>query len=376
MQRLASLTSLPSEHGACTCDDCHVSGLHAAAVLSISRCCSHAVRYFCSYAEFHNRRHRGERVDWLSPAPHRLQAGPHTSHQPHHSLRFWEQLSMTYLSMPMQGSTSNVTKESGMGASALQLTECELDLTPSSSHFIPHALHDMASKASLANSGSLALRMTDNRFITQPAFEESLRATPNSSKLKRHGQLLDSSEQLALRPDQASGRGVPKHGAWRSDQASPQTAKQGAVQARRKSPFSKLGRLAASNTISAYSAVPLGGHGKLHSSQSVSNSAAKSSVSQHVIASMQSAPAQPLRPPSSTSMHTQKHEQSNALGDALSLSRGKAQVSPQPKQSVLKNKLQPIRSEGSAEQPPKRVKYDHLLSGNALLSIAGRNRKK
>ena len=264
-----------------------------------------------------------------------------------------------------------------MGASALQLTECELDLTPSCSHFLPHALHDTSSKASSASSGSQALRMTDNRFISQPAFGESLQAAPDSSRLKRRGQLLDSSEQPALKPDQASGGGVPKHGAWRSDQASPQTAMQGAAQARRKSPLSKLGRLAASKAISAYSAVPLGGHGKLHSSQSPSNSATQRSASQHTSALMQHASAQPLRPPISSSMHRPKHEQANAPGHTLSLSRGKAQVSPQPKQSVLgKSKVQSKCSEGSAEQPSKRVKYDHLLSGNALLSIAGRNRKK
>ena len=59
------------------------------------------------------------------------------------------------------------------------------------------------------------------------------------------------------------------------------------------------------------------------------------------------------------------------------LSKGKMQVSPQPKiLTKSKAKAQQEGSKGAAEQPAKRVKYDHLLGGNALLSLAGRHKKR
>ncbi|CAL5222995.1 g5439 [Coccomyxa viridis] len=53
------------------------------------------------------------------------------------------------------------------------------------------------------------------------------------------------------------------------------------------------------------------------------------------------------------------------------------QISPQPKpQAVSKMKAQQDGSRGAAEQPAKRIKYDHLLGGSALLSLAGKQKKK
>ena len=53
------------------------------------------------------------------------------------------------------------------------------------------------------------------------------------------------------------------------------------------------------------------------------------------------------------------------------------QISPQPKpQTVRKVKAQQESREGAAEQPAKRIKYDHLLGGSALLSLAGKQKKK
>lgn len=63
-----------------------------------------------------------------------------------------------------------------------------------------------------------------------------------------------------------------------------------------------------------------------------------------------------------------------------SLSRGVKQVSPQPRQlkqsTASASKSQGQCAGGAAGQPAKRVKYDHLLGGNALLSIASRRGKK
>ena len=67
---------------------------------------------------------------------------------------------------------------------------------------------------------------------------------------------------------------------------------------------------------------------------------------------------------------------SNGGATGLSLSTAKKQVSPQPKpRSLPRTKAHDAPCKGARDEPAKRVKYDHLLGGNALLSLAGRGRR-
>ena len=67
---------------------------------------------------------------------------------------------------------------------------------------------------------------------------------------------------------------------------------------------------------------------------------------------------------------------SNGGATGLSLSTAKKQVRPQPKHlSLPKTKAHDTPCRGARDEPAKRVKYDHLLGGNALLSLAGRGRQ-
>ena len=67
---------------------------------------------------------------------------------------------------------------------------------------------------------------------------------------------------------------------------------------------------------------------------------------------------------------------SNGGATGLSLSTAKKQVSPQPKHlSLPRTKAHDAPCRGARDEPAKRVKYDHLLGGNALLSLAGRGRQ-
>ena len=66
---------------------------------------------------------------------------------------------------------------------------------------------------------------------------------------------------------------------------------------------------------------------------------------------------------------------SNGGTTGLALSTAKKQVSPQPKpRSLPRTKAHDAPCKGARDEPAKRVKYDHLLGGNALLSLAGRGR--
>lgn len=262
---------------------------------------------------------------------------------------------------------STASREDGSAGSALQLVESALDLAPSSKPVVPQPLgsthqHERPSKASLASSGSQALQMTDNRFVYQPAFEERVRPAPDRRLPKPPGQLRASSEQAPAKPTQAIGH-VPK---------------QGIKQAGHLEHSSRLGNPTAhANEVSAFLPRHVA-HGPL-SSVSQGAAATDSTTSQHSNISLQPAPAHPLKRqraqvPSRSTVHTQGHEPPRAARQALSA--GKMQISPQPKLTMSKAKAQQPGHNSAAEHPAKRIKYDHLLGGSALLSLAGKQNKK
>ena len=272
----------------------------------------------------------------------------------------------------MQGAASTANKESGSGSSALQLEESELDLTPYGKPVMPHPAgrldhHDATSKASSASSGSQALHMTDNRFVSQPAFEERWRSAPERHLPKSPGPLRADSGQGAAKPGQASQQ-VAKH-----------VVKQvGHLQG-----ASKLGKTSA-HTSSACTLSPLQEqHRSLPSMSAGARAGAPAtdnSSSRQKKISLQPAAAhlvrsQQARLPSSSLVRNHGRESSSMLGQALST--GRKQISPQPKpHAKSKIKAQQDSSRGAAEPPAKRIKYDHLLGGNALLSLAGKHEKK
>ena len=264
----------------------------------------------------------------------------------------------------LQGALRDASKESGLGGSAMQLVDGELDLTPSSTAVTPQLLgnmhqHNTSSKASSASSGSQALLLTDNRFVSQPAFEERLRCAPDKHLPRTHGQVA------AL-----------------SSQASALVVKHGLEPAGHSIRTSKLGKTAAHpKTLSALR--PPCAHHRSLTSVSGGMPATDNASSQQTRVAAQTATAAPAvydgrgqkaRAPSSNAVKPQVCEPSSAPGR---LSNGRMQISPQPKpQTVRKVKAQQESREGAAEQPAKRIKYDHLLGGTALLSLAGKQKKK
>lgn len=268
----------------------------------------------------------------------------------------------------MQGSISIVNKESTSVGSALQLVESELDLKPSSNPFMPHPLgkadqHDASSKTSSASSGSQALQMTDNRFVFQPAFEERLRSAPERQLPKSSGQLRAKSGQGVTKPSQASG----------------QAARHDVKQVGHPQGPSKLGKTTA-HASSVPASQPAQAQCRSLSSVSAGATAMHGTPSRQSKMPLQPAAAhlarsQQARLPSSSAVRIHRHEPANVPGQALST--GRMQISPQPKpQAVSKMKAQQDGSRGAAEQPAKRIKYDHLLGGSALLSLAGKQKKK
>ena len=270
----------------------------------------------------------------------------------------------------MQGAKGTANKESNLVGSASQLVESELDLTLSSNSFMPRPVgtthqHDTPSMASSASSGSLALHVTDNRFVSQPAFEERLRSAPDKQLPRTHGQLRASRGQAAALPSQATG----------------QVAKQGLKEAGHPGLASKLGRITAQSKALPELLPPRAHHRSL-TSLSGGVAATDSTSFQQTRVSMQRAATaahlergQNAQVLSSSTVKIQAREPSSASGRALST--GRMQVSPQPKlQTTSKVKAQQESKEGAAEQPAKRIKYDHLLGGSALLSLAGKQKKR
>ena len=196
-------------------------------------------------------------------------------------------------------SSGNGQKEhSSLG---LRLTECEIDLTPSRIPFFHRTLGvaqraAAAGDACAASLSSQALKMTDNRFSSQPAFEARLRAAPRKDKAPPAGTEQSRTPLLGSEPQRAASQ---------QQQAGQST-----------------------------SHVP-----QVHATKVVGSQA------------------------------------SNGGAAGLPLSTAKKQVSPQPKQlSLPRTKAYDAPCKGARDEPAKRVKYDHLLGGNALLSLAGRGR--
>ena len=262
----------------------------------------------------------------------------------------------------VQGATSTANHESGSGGPALQLVESELDLKPSSNPLVKGDQREASSKASSANSGSQALQMTDNRFVFQPAFEERLRAAP-----ERH-----APKPRQLRADSGQGAAKPS-------QASSQVAKHGVKQVGHLQGLSKLGKTTA-HTSSIPALQPVLAQHRSLSPLSAGAKATNCTTSQQSKIPLQPAAAhlvrsQQARPPSSSPVRMHRRKPSSAPGQALST--GRMQISPQPKpHATRKVSAQQEGSRSAAEPPAKRIKYDHLLGGNALLSLAGKHKKK
>ena len=263
---------------------------------------------------------------------------------------------------------STASREGRSAGSALQLVESELELATSSTPCMPQSLgstyhRETPSKASSASSGSQALQMTDNRFVSQPAFEERLGSAPDRCLHKTHGQLRAISEQAPAKPAQATGY----------------VSKQGMKQAGHLEPSTKLGKTTA-HAVEVSALLPRRADYRSPSSKSQGAMATDSTSSQQSTISVRPAPARPVKSqqaqvPSSSTAHSQGHEPSCA--SRMALSAGRMQISPQPK-LLAKGKLkaQPPGQNSAAEQPAKRIKYDHLLGGSALLSLAGKQSKK
>ena len=293
--------------------------------------------------------------------------------------------------MAQQVPAVNGSRSSGSAAPALQLTECELDLTPSSSHFISHALGntyprtERATRApSHAQNASQALQLTDNRFTSQPAFEERLRCPVRKQAHSSATQLQASSGKQCSRS---------------SDHLTSGATKQGTPQADKQLPSHRPTRPGGASTAGETAAVFRQGRQCFDRAASVGISGERV---QHAGQPLLHLKAQALRPSHAHVPHTEAMRKSSAsipacTGHSLSkgrvqmspqpkqsavrtgrvLGRGRAQVSPQPKQSSAGARAkQDKQGKSAAEQPAKRVKYDHLLNGSALLSLAGRQKRK
>ena len=196
-------------------------------------------------------------------------------------------------------------------SSGLRLTECEIDLTPSTTPSFHRTLGGAqrtaaAKEAGAASSSSQALVMTDNRFSSQPAFEARLHAAPKQDKAPPAGR---AQSRIPLLGTPLLGTPLlasePQRAASQQQQAGQSTSR-----------------------------VP-----QVHATRLVGSQA------------------------------------SNGGATGLSLSTAKKQVSPQPKpRSLPRTKAHDAPCKGARDEPAKRVKYDHLLGGNALLSLAGRGR--
>ena len=273
----------------------------------------------------------------------------------------------------------------------MQLTECELDLTPSCSHFIPRALCDThpctesATRApSHAQSASQALQMTDNRFISQPAFEERLRCPISKQAHSSTPQLQASSGK------QCSGS---------SEQLTLGATKQGPPQADKALLSHRPTRPGGAST--AGEAAALLRQGKQRTDRPASVGISGKSV-QHAGQPPTQFTAQALRASQAHEPHSQamrKSSPSIPAGTGQSLSKGRAQMSPQPKQSSVRaghslgrgralaspqakqssasaGGMLDRQGESAAEPPAKLVKYNNLLNGSALLSVAGRQKRR